>query len=157
MKPDSSLTNGGDSGGGAGGAAPRRRGSPLALIVTSDDVAIEACRLELHGRGFSVAHAASGVAAVSAVRKAVPDVVVVDMQLADVPGREALRWLQSMPQVVSARFIALVSTAKDALADCALPTLPLRKPVSAAALARVLDAVAPARATPPALPAGKEV
>jgi CheY-like chemotaxis protein len=150
MKRASPSTNGH-----CAGPATGRHGRH-ALLVGCDRPTIATCRLGFERRGYTLEHVENGVAAVSAVREVVPDLVVVDMQLADVPGHEALRWLQSMPTLRAARFVALVSVPGERLANIVQPALQLRKPLSAAALARVLDTVAPARSARPALSAEKD-
>jgi len=67
------------------------------LVVNADPVARDRYRRVLQTFGCTVQEAASGVAAVVAARAESPDVIVMDMQLPDVPGQEAVEWLKALP------------------------------------------------------------
>jgi CheY-like chemotaxis protein len=84
----------------------------------------------------------SGIAAVVAARESPPDLVLVDVQLRDVPGREAIVWLRSNPALQSTPIIVLATNAEDDV----VPTFPrayasLPKPVSPAAIRRTIREV----------------
>jgi CheY-like chemotaxis protein len=92
--------------------------SPLrrrVLIVASEPATLRLCSDVLKNSGIAVdiAVAESGVAAVVAARKDVPDLIFVDIQLRDVPGREAIRWLRSNPALQSTP-ISMLATDTEA-------------------------------------------
>jgi DNA-binding response OmpR family regulator len=72
---------------------PARR----ALVVGADSATLQRCRDALESSGFAADAVDSGIAAVVAARESPPDLVLVDVQLHDVPGREAIGWLRSNP------------------------------------------------------------
>src|SRR5476651_252349 len=61
-----------------------------ALVVEAEPTTLRLCRDALESSGFVVDAVDSGIAAVVAAREALPDVIVMDLQLRDVPGREAI-------------------------------------------------------------------
>ena len=71
------------------------------------------CRDALKSSGFAVDAVDSGIAAVVAAREDLPDLIFVDVQLRDVPGREAIRWLRSNPALQSTPIIVLTTNAED--------------------------------------------
>ena len=113
-----------------------------ALVVGADPVTLRFCRDALKCSGFAVDAVDSGIAAVVAAREDLPDLIFVDVQLRDVPGREAIRWLRSNPALQSTPIIVLTTNAEDdAAPGLARPDPSLLKPVSLAALRRVIREV----------------
>ena len=113
-----------------------------ALVVGADPVTLRFCRDALKSSGFAVDAVDSGIAAVVAARADLPDLIFVDVQLRDVPGREAIRWLRSNPALQSTPIIVLTTNAEDdAAPDLTRPGPSLLKPVSLAALRRVIRKV----------------
>jgi CRP/FNR family transcriptional regulator, anaerobic regulatory protein len=113
-----------------------------ALVVGADPVTLRFCRDALKCSGFAVDAVDSGIAAVVAAREDLPDLIFVDVQLRDVPGREAIRWLRSNPALQSTPIIVLTTNAEDdAAPDLTGPGPSLLKPVSLAALRRVIREV----------------
>ncbi len=113
-----------------------------ALVVGADPVTLRFCRDALKCSGFAVDAVDSGIAAVVAAREDLPDLIFVDVQLRDVPGREAIRWLRSNPALQSTPIIVLTTNAEeDAAPDLTRPGPSLLKPVSLAALRRVIREV----------------
>jgi len=113
-----------------------------ALVVGADPVTLRFCRDALKSSGFAVDAVDSGIAAVVAAREDLPDLIFVDVQLRDVPGREAIRWLRSNPALQSTPIIVLTTNAEDdAAPDLTRPGPSLLKPVSLAALRRVIREV----------------
>jgi CheY-like chemotaxis protein len=90
---------------------PRRRD----LIVAAEPATLRCCSDVLKNSGFAVdiAVADSGLAAVVAAREDVPDLIFVDTQLRDVPGREAIKWLRSNPALQSTPIFILVPDGED--------------------------------------------
>jgi CheY-like chemotaxis protein len=83
-------------------------------------------------------------------RASPPDLVLVDVQLRDVPGCEAIGWLRSNPSLQSTPIIVLTTNAEDdVVSDFARTYASLPKPVSPAAIRRtireVLEEVSPNR------------
>ncbi|MFZ1122982.1 MAG: response regulator [Candidatus Binataceae bacterium] len=113
-----------------------------ALVVGADPVTLRFCRDALKSSGFAVDAVDSGIAAVVAAREDLPDLIFVDVQLRDVPGREAIRWLRSNPALQSTPIIVLTTNAEDdAAPGLTRPGPSLLKPVSLAALRRVIREV----------------
>lgn len=115
-------------------------GAPLsALIVVADSAWRDLCREVLERHGFAVAFAESGVDAVLAARKSPPDLVLMDRDLPDGPGVEAIGWLRCNPALASAPMV-LVGAGADASGGngCACADAVLRKPVSRASVAGAL-------------------
>jgi two-component system, cell cycle response regulator DivK len=84
-----------------------------ALVVGADSATLQLCRDALESSGFAADAVDSGIAAVVAARESPPDLVLVDVQLRDVPGREAIGWLRSNPALQSTPIIALTTNAED--------------------------------------------
>jgi CheY-like chemotaxis protein len=135
---------------GAGGAkAPSR--APLgngnrtgggALVVVADPVTLRLCHNILDSFGLAVTTVDSGIAAVVAARKNLPDLILVDGQLRDVPGREAIKWLRSAPELKSTPIIVLSANVEDKAAPVQSRSDPvLRNSVSPAALRRMIREV----------------
>ncbi len=79
------------------------------LLVVEDDPAIRRALIRaLTERGHAVASVASGMAAIQHVLDHRPDLVVLDLGLPDVDGREVLRMLRSVTDVP-----VVVATARD--------------------------------------------
>jgi CheY-like chemotaxis protein len=108
-------------------ALPKRR----ALVVEADPAMLRCCRDILERSGFVVDAATSGIAAVVSARDRQPDLILMNLQLPDVPAREAVGWLRSNPALQSTPIIVLKATAADD-ADFAAagPIAFLRKPIS---------------------------
>jgi CheY-like chemotaxis protein len=82
----------------------------------------------------------TGIAAVVAAREELPDLILIEVQLSDVPGREAIKWLRSIPALQFTPIIVLTAEAVD---DEICPPAPsLRKPVSPSAIWRTIHEIA---------------
>jgi DNA-binding response OmpR family regulator len=115
-------------------ASAPRRPCRCALVVEVDGATRRLCRAVLQGAGFSVDEADTGIAAVVAARRSLPDLVLVALQLPDVPGRQAVAWLRSNPALRTTPILVLGGEGED---DA--PTGPdtlLRKPFTPEALRR---------------------
>jgi CheY-like chemotaxis protein len=84
----------------------KQRNLRAALLVSADANRRRACREIFEKLGFTVADVDSGVAAVVSARDRAPDVILVDEQLRDVPGDEAIGWLRSNPVLASTPIIS---------------------------------------------------
>jgi CheY-like chemotaxis protein len=113
-----------------------------ALVVEGEPATVRLCRNILENSGFVVDAVGSGIAAVVAARKKLPDVIFIDLQLQDVPGREAVGWLRSNPALRSTPIIVLATNAED---DADLAAIradaSLRKPLSPITIRRTLREV----------------
>jgi CheY-like chemotaxis protein len=118
-----------------GNAQPRR-----ALLVEAELPTLRLCRDVLEAAGFVVDVVETGIEAVIAARQAHLDLILVDLQLRDVPGREAVGWLRSNPALRSTPIIILTASGGDS-ADLAAfqPAFLLRKPVSLAGVRRAIE------------------
>lgn len=119
---------------------PRRR----VLIVATEPATLRLCSDVLKNSGIAVdiAVAESGVASVVAAREDVPDLIFVDIQLRDVPGHEAIRWLRSIPALQSTPIIILTPDSEDNAIFGATPqVLSLRKPVSITTIKRTVQQI----------------
>jgi two-component system, OmpR family, response regulator len=113
-----------------------------ALVAEAEPEALQLCRDVLEKSGFVVDAVDSGIAAVIAARDQCPDLIFVDLQLRDVPGREAITWLRSNPALRSTPIIVLMMNTDDDLDQAAIqPGAALRKPVSPAAIQRTIREV----------------
>jgi CheY-like chemotaxis protein len=113
-----------------------------ALIVEPDPASLRLCRDILERSGFVVDVASSGIAALISARDRPPDLILMDLQLPDVPGREAIGWLRGNPVLRSTPIIVLTSgAADDAEAAASEPIATLRKPISAAMTLRAIREV----------------
>ncbi|MBI5419474.1 MAG: response regulator [Deltaproteobacteria bacterium] len=61
------------------------------LIVDDDEVICEVLSAYLRPKGYRIRVAHTGAAASEALRSAIPDVVILDLRLPDMPGQEILR------------------------------------------------------------------
>ena len=83
----------------------------LILIVEDNELNRDMLRRRLERRGFDVAVAGDGEAAVAAVRERRPDLVLMDMSLPDVDGWEATRRLKADEATRSIPVVALTAHA----------------------------------------------
>ncbi len=115
-----------------------------ALVVEHDGETRSRYRTLLEGLGFQVRSVERGAAAIEAAREVLPDVVLMDVQLSDVSGLEAARWLKSEPALRAIPVIAssTMTFAKGdrALAESGVNVL-LRKPVPSQHLSRAIHDV----------------
>ena len=113
-----------------------------ALVVEADPATLQLCRAVLESSGFVVDAVDSGIAAVVAAREGLPDLILMDLQLRDVPGREAIGWLRSNPALRSTPIVVLTANAEEEADLVATrPGASLRKPVSPAAIQRTIREV----------------
>jgi CheY-like chemotaxis protein len=116
--------------------------SRRALVVEAEPATVQLCRRILESSGFVVDVVDSGIAAVVAAREKLLDVIFIDLQLHDVPGREAIGWLRSNPALGSTPIIVLTANAEDDADLAAIrPDASLRKPLSTITIRRALREV----------------
>jgi two-component system KDP operon response regulator KdpE len=81
--------------------------APRVLIVEDEPALLRALRINLRARGYDVATASEGREALAEARRRPPDVVLLDLGLPDLDGREVIRelrgWSQAPVIVLSGR------------------------------------------------------
>ena len=118
-------------------------GRRSALVVASDAMSRTACRSALEAGAWSVVVADTGVAAVIEARRDTPAIIILDLQLRDVPGHEALEWLRSNPNLREVPVVLIAGGADDdEVIGRIAPDALLRRPVTRQAVARALDGLA---------------
>lgn len=85
------------------------------LVVEDSDIQAKSVRSTLENRGYEVAHVTNGASAIKEVVTSGPDLVLLDLVLPDMSGKEVCRWLKSNAQTKGIPIIML--TVKDALED----------------------------------------
>jgi CheY-like chemotaxis protein len=114
-----------------------------ALVVASDATSGALCRSALEAGDWQVVAADSGVAAVVEARRAVPAVIFIELQLRDVPGREALGWLRSNPDLGGVPVVLIAGGADDdEEIERIAPDGLLRRPLTRQAVARIVSGLA---------------
>ena len=114
--------------------------SRRALVVAADMATHRLCRAALETSGLAVDGVDSGMAALMSAREVLPDLIVIDQQLRDVSGQEAIGWLRSNPTLRATPIIALTTGADDATGLAIAPGAALRKPLSPVAIRRAIRA-----------------
>jgi DNA-binding response OmpR family regulator len=113
-----------------------------ALVVEAEPTALRLCRDVLESSGFVVSVVDTGVAAVVAARERLPDLILMDLQLRDAPGREVIGWLRANPALRSTPIIVLNTNAEDEAELAAIrPGALLRKPLSVVTIRHAIRAV----------------
>jgi two-component system phosphate regulon response regulator PhoB len=85
------------------------------LVVDDEPDLLDLVRLSLLEAGFSVETAASGQQALEALRRAAPELVVLDLMLPDMSGTEVCRFIRGRPEL--ADVLVLMLTAKSEEVD----------------------------------------
>jgi len=111
------------------------------LLVDDDPDILSITSYALRRKGFTVATAATGTAALQQIRAKTPDIVLLDVQLPDVHGFEVLRRVR-----LESKLPIIMASANGAAADIARATGLgaddyLRKPFSPSALAERIRTV----------------
>jgi len=100
------------------------------------------CRDVLAAEGFTVDAVDSGIGALVTVRERRPDLVLIDLQLRDVPGREAAGWLRADPALQGTPIIIVVGGGETGqLMPAAEPGTILRSSLSRETIRRALRAL----------------
>jgi CheY-like chemotaxis protein len=113
----------------------RNRAVRHALVVVTDPKSRALCREVLKAGAFTVTTTDCGVGAVTAAREELPDVILIDMELRDGSGFEAIRWLRSNAALKSVPMVLMSANPEDAsyLGSGGVNAV-LRKPISAMAV-----------------------
>jgi len=110
-----------------------------ALVIEADPATQRMCRNILESSGFAVDAVDRGIAAVVAARAELPDLILIDLELPDVPGREAIGWLRSNPALRSTPIILLAGNENYRDVAAISPGAVLRKPLSPPALQQTVQ------------------
>jgi CheY-like chemotaxis protein len=81
------------------------------LVVDDNPVCRELIREALHAGGFSVLEASQGEEALETIRRQVPDMVLLDIQMPNGTGYEVLRQIRSDPRTAPLPVAALTAFA----------------------------------------------
>ena len=79
------------------------------LFVDDDAVLTRSYRDRLAAHGFHVNTAASGSAAISALRAAKPDLIVLDLMMPDLSGVDVLKFIRSQPRLAATPVVVLTN------------------------------------------------
>jgi two-component system, cell cycle response regulator DivK len=114
-------------------------------LVVEDDAATREhyCEL-LRARGFATLGVDRGVAALEAARRQLPDLLLVALQLRDVPGVEAIGWFKADPVLCAIPVIGISvseTSAEETRFNLVTAGVLLRKPFSGASLDRAIQTV----------------
>jgi DNA-binding response OmpR family regulator len=108
-----------------------------AFVVEDDPDFRDLLRDVLEGAGWDVDVADDGIAALSGIRRAIPDIIVLDVRMPNLDGVEVLKLLRSTE--VGRRIPVLVATGARPSEDVrALASAVLVKPFEVAELLRVV-------------------
>ena len=95
-------------------AEPRREdGLPRVLIVDDDKVIQQLLEVNLELEGYEIAKASNGEEALSRVRDFGPDLVLLDVMMPKVDGREVCRRMKADPAMAEIPVIFLSARAQD--------------------------------------------
>jgi two-component system phosphate regulon response regulator PhoB len=83
------------------------------LVVDDEPDLLELVRVNLAENGFQVEATTSGREVLERVRRAPPDLLVLDLMLPDVPGTEICRQIRSAPELASLPIIMLTAKAEE--------------------------------------------
>jgi CheY-like chemotaxis protein len=110
------------------------------LIVEDHPTMREAVRLMLEPEGLIVFEATDGLAAIEAVRRDAPQVVLLDLGIPGLSGTEVLRHLKGDPATAAIPVIVLTATGEEAKQEVLAlgATAFFMKPFSPAALLRTV-------------------
>jgi len=87
------------------------RRAPRILVVDDQPANLVLVRDVLEPAGFQVVEARSGTAALAVAQESVPDLILLDMRLPDLPGLDVLRQLKQDPQTaaIEARCVSILA------------------------------------------------
>ena len=116
---------------------------PTILLVDDNDDTRRVYSIMLRHAGFEVVEAATGAEAVEIALENAPDLILMDMNLPMLDGREAARRIKADPRASTATllaFSAMVDSTADLRRDSALFDGFIAKPVTASDLVRRVSA-----------------
>jgi len=83
------------------------------LVVDDEPDLLELVRVNLADNGFQVEATTSGREVLERVRRATPDLLVLDLMLPDVPGTEICRQIRATPELAGLPIIMLTAKAEE--------------------------------------------
>jgi len=89
----------------------RMRSQPLILVVDDNQTGRDVVATYLHGRGYRVDVAANGYEAIAQATRLVPSLILMDIQMPDMDGIEAMKRLRANPTLAQVPIIALTALA----------------------------------------------
>jgi CheY-like chemotaxis protein len=96
------------------------RAKPRILLIEDNELNRDMLRRRLERRGYAVAEAVDGLAGLAAAKASRPDLVLMDLRLPDIDGREVTRRLRSDPLTARVPVIALTAHAMEGDREAAL-------------------------------------
>ncbi len=87
--------------------------APTILVVDDEPDLVELLRVNLRQAGFEVSTAATGREALDALRRSVPDLVVLDLMLPDLSGTELCRRVRESPELAHLPILMLTARAEE--------------------------------------------
>ena len=90
---------------------------PLVLIVDDEPVILRLLEINFRAAGFGVRTAGSGAGALEAAAERAPDVVVLDLGLPDLDGRDVLRRLRGIDGLASIPVVVVSGADADAVGE----------------------------------------
>ncbi|HWI19188.1 MAG TPA: response regulator, partial [Vicinamibacterales bacterium] len=95
-------------------AIPRAPGGPPVILVAEDDADARAVmRQTLERRGFGVIEAADGRQALEAARRSAPDLIVLDLRMPAVHGRDVIRILRKQAATATVPIVVVSGSASE--------------------------------------------
>ena len=90
------------------------------LLIEDNELNRDMLRRRLERRGFTVTEAEDGLAGLAAAKASPPDLVLMDLRLPDIDGREVTRRLRSDAATATVPVIALTAHAMEGDREAAL-------------------------------------
>jgi two-component system, cell cycle response regulator DivK len=90
------------------------------LLIEDNELNRDMLRRRLERRGYAVAEAVDGLAGLAAAKASPPDLVLMDLRLPDVDGREVTRRLRAEAATAKVPVIALTAHAMEGDREAAL-------------------------------------
>jgi len=87
--------------------------APYALVVDDNEINLTLVRRVLEGHGFEVEVATSGIAALAALDRRRPDVVILDVMMPGMNGVEVLDRIKASPRLATIPVILLTAKTAD--------------------------------------------
>jgi two-component system, cell cycle response regulator DivK len=98
-------------------STPHGNDEPLVLVVDDDDRSLRLTRDVLRADGIRTIEATSGAEAVESAAKALPDVILLDLQLPDMDGIQVVRELRARDSTSQIPVVALTAMRTEGDAD----------------------------------------
>ena len=121
---------------------PRKRGR--VLLIEDDELNMELVQIVLESAGYEILCASSAAAGIDIARRERPDAILMDVQMAEMDGLEAARFLRADPVTAAIPIVAVTAHVKKEdqrrclEAGCALH---LSKPVDTRALPEIVERI----------------